>query len=188
MINEILSHINWVDLVAGGIFVRCIYSGVIKGAVVELFKLIGMFFATLLSLHYYVRFAEFLHQLVFIPMSIGEPLALFLLGLLVVIAFKFIRDGLTVLLKAEAGGWVSKGAGGLLGLIRAALVGGLVMTFLFSTNQDTVAKFIRSSYSGSFLAEVSLKVYDAGYNVVVSNLFPGENKGELKFMMKEHGK
>lgn len=181
MFNEILSRVNWVDLLVGGIAIFCVYNGIIKGGVVEFFKVLGMLFSTFLALHYYGQLAEILHHLIVLPMRISEPVAFVLIWGLVVLAFKFIRDGLTVMIKSEGSGWIHKTGGALLGLVRAVLIGGLTMALFFVTNDDILIKFAQKSYSGLRLAHLSLNVYDRGYDMI-SLLFPGEKKSELKLM------
>ena len=185
MLKEILVNLNWVDILTGCILVRCIYSGVKKGLVFELFKWLGMLFATFIAIHYYVRLALSLQHLVMLPTVMGEPLAFIFLWLMVVGIFKLIRDGWMIILKVEPTGAVQKWGGLILAFPRAALISGLILILIFIIGHPFLTKGVRNSLSGFPLARLSIRIYEGSFNLVVSKLFLGEKKNEKTSQFKD---
>jgi uncharacterized membrane protein required for colicin V production len=177
MFNEILSNVNWVDILIGFIIVRSVYIGASRGLVIELFKLLGIFFATFITLHYCGKLAALFQGNVGIPLWIVELLAFLILWFAVVLIFTLIREGWLLLLKVEAATAIlDKWGGGLLGLIRGLLVCGMTILLLLISGNGYLETSVHQSFSGFYLMDLSPQVYSASYDGLVKKLFPDEKK------------
>ena len=190
MINNILSDLNWVDILMGCIILRCIYMGARKGLVAEFFQLIGAFFATFIILHYYIKFANFLHYALSTPADFNELVGFILLWLIVFVIFKIVCEGWMFILKGEPHTLINKWGGVLLAIPRAALVCSLTFVLLFIANNKLLVKMSRSSLTGYYLIPLSAYVYETAYEKMVVKVFPAEEKNEkvLKLIKGEDKK
>jgi len=160
----------------GCIALRCLYIGVTKGFVVEFFKLMGMVFASVVTLHYYIKIAQFLHPIIPIPFVYNEMIAFLFVWFVTVLIFKIIRDGLMILINIEAHPIINKAGGTAVSLIRAALVCSLTFSFIFVTGNKFLIKSARSSVSGYYLVELCPRIYWTTYSNFIEKLFPKDKK------------
>ena len=184
MFSEILVNLNWIDILMGCIFVRCVFIGATNGLVIELFKLLGMLFASFTTLHYYVRFARFLHQTLAVHAVVNILLSYVLLWLFVVLIFKIFRDGWMIVLKTEAHASINKWGGFFFGLIRGVLVCGLTFQLLFVSDNKYLMKNAKTSMSGFYLMDLSPGIYGGFFDNFISKIFPQEGKNEEVFKLK----
>lgn len=174
MFKDILSVVNWVDILAAGIFVRCIYVGAKKGLVVEIFKFFGMIFAIFVTLHYYLRFSLFLKKHIISTQTINEFLAFVLLWGVSIVIFKIVREGYMLVTRAGQATAVTKFGGILLGVVRGALICGLLFLLLCVPGNPYLIKKIKTSWTGTGFVQLSPRIYRVSYNGFVSKFFPGE--------------
>src|SRR3990167_12283 len=176
MIKDIVSTINFIDIVMGLILLRCIYAGSTAGLVIEFFKLLGMLFATFITLHYFTPFGEFLNRMVFIPLNFTDVISFVTLWILVVLVFKVIRDGWMLLIKTEAQEAFNKIGGALTGIFRGGLVCGVATLMLFFAGNNYLIKSVNLSFSGVYLTHFSTAVYESTFDNFVAKFFPKEKK------------
>ena len=188
MFREILSSVNWIDILIGCIVARGVYIGEKKGAVVELFKLCGMLFGTFIILHYYMRFAQSLHKMTAIPIAVNRFLSFIFLWLIVVVVFKIIREGWMVIFKPKDPSTASKWGGAFLAFVRSSLVCGLMFLLIFASGNEYLRTKARNSFTGFYLADFSPSIYEFIYNGVISRLFPEEQKNNDVFRLKDRPK
>jgi uncharacterized membrane protein required for colicin V production len=185
MIKDILLNFNWIDALIGAFIIRCVFIGLARGLIIEFFKFLGIVFATIITLHLYVRFGRFLHQTIRVPNNITELLAFFLLLVAAILIFKMIREGWMVLHKNEETTRVSRIFGGLLGMFRGLLVAGLVFVMLFLSGNEFLKKSGRQSFSGFYMEELSPRLYEVTFEGIIVKLFPEEKKNEKLFILFE---
>ena len=176
MIANILSSINFIDILMGLILIRCMYMGSTAGLVVEFFKLVGMLFATFITLHYFIAMGEFLNRVIFIPLDLTEMISFLLLWMLVVLVFKVVRDGWMLLIKTEAQEAFNKIGGAVAGIFRGALVCGLTTLVFFLSGNHYLIKSVNTSFSGFYLTHFSTSVYESSFDGLISKFFPKEKK------------
>ena len=98
MPEQIILRLNWVDIVCVVILARAVYIGLHHGIVIETFKLFGVFSAVVIAMHYFAAMTNFLH----LPEDFGFFVSFVLMVAIIITVFKFIRDGVLVLIKVEA--------------------------------------------------------------------------------------
>ena len=184
MFSKILSNLNWIDIVLVVIVLRVIYIGLKQGFVIEFFKLLGTFVASFIILHYYSAFGQVIHVYAFIPQAVQHAIAFLLLWFLVVLIFKFIRDGWMLLFKGEAHPAIHKWGGFSFAVLRAALICGLTFLLIFMSGNSYLIKTAKQSYLSPYLADISPKIYGICFDNFVGKLFPNERKNVMVFPAK----
>jgi len=167
-------NFNWVDILIGCIIVRTVYVGRKSGLVPEIFKLIGVFCATFITLHYFVDFGNYLGNRLFFSDGVKEIVAFGLLAFSISLIFTLIREGWLIILKIEPPSFVDKWSGVVLSLIRAYLICGLVWLGLLVAGGKGIVRTTRTSLSSSFFKNTSSNIYKSCYSGFISNLFPHE--------------
>ena len=181
---EFFSQVNLVDLLAVVTLGWCIYGGIQQGVIVEFFKLLGIWGATLVSLHYYPSFGVLLHKMVGSPWGVSELVAFSILWGLVVVTFKFVRDGWLLILKPRSNyPFLNKWVGAILGIGRAFLTIGLIFIFIFLGGNQFFSRQALKSFSAEFLIDISPHIYGSCFDGFVANLFPHETKNEDVFKL-----
>jgi len=175
MLKEILNIINIVDILIIAVFIRIIWIAVIKGVMVEFFKLFAVFITCFVALHYFNQLAGVLKGFLTLPVSLIEILAVVILWAFITILFRFMREGWLASINPEGKVALSQRiAGGALALPRAVLVSGLIFFLIFVSGNVYLNKKARQAWSGFYFRDKALRVYMLVYSQIVSRLFTGE--------------
>ena len=185
MPTEIITNLNWVDILVGAILIRAVYIGVKRGFVVELFKLVGVLFAVFITLHYFSGTSKFLQDKLHLPQRASDLFSYGLLWAIVILAFKFIREGFTILFKIEAHSAFDKWGGLLTSVMRGLLLSSLAILFLRISAVEYFTKNLEKSFTASHIVSLSPKVYEATYNNFVSKFFPSEELNKSVFKLTD---
>lgn len=174
MNEDILASFNWLDLLMIIVMIGVVFRGTVQGFVVELFRMIGTVFATVVVLHYYVRGAESLTGLAPLPEKIAEIFCFILIWVSTILIFKLIREGWLLVLKSEAKSGFSQWLGGFVAVVRCAFICGLLFFFIFLVGNRTLNIFAKKSVTGFYLLDLSPRVYKAAYDGILIKFFPEE--------------
>jgi uncharacterized membrane protein required for colicin V production len=174
---------NLVDLLMVCIVARGVYIGKKNGFVTEFFKLLGIFFATIITLHYYVRFGNFLSKLL-VPVAIQEILAYGILAVFITLLFSFIREGWLTILKVQIHDLVDYWGGLFISLIRVYLLCGLTILALIISGQQQLALNAKLSLSGQYLITSLPNIYKTSYTGFINKFFPQEPINNKVFHLK----
>lgn len=185
MIDKIVSQLNWVDAVIITVFLRVVYLGFRKGFMVEAFKLLGTFFAIFVSLHYCGKTSEFISTHSPMPIDFAYFISLLSLSVIVLVLFKFLRDGLLTLMKVQPLELLDKWGSFVLGLIRGLFVTSLISLIIFLSTIGYFQKSVDSSFSGRYLLELSPRTYAFIFENIVSKFFPEEKLNLIIFKAVE---
>lgn len=187
MSENILTSLNWLDVLTIFVIIAILYRGAVQGFVVELFKICGAFLATVIALHYYGRAAEALYQTSALPIKWGETISFILIVILVILVFKLVREGWLLILKVEAKGAFSQWGGGFVAFFRSFLMCGLLFFMIALPDIKTINAFSKSSLTGHYFRDLSPTVYKASFDGVIQKFFPDEvfNEKALKIFEKE---
>ncbi len=188
IVSQMLAKINWVDILIVLVSVRIIYVGIKNGFIMELFKLGGVVFAIFISFHYYTKLSQILQNHSGISHGTADFLCFGFLWGVVVLIFKFIREGLMLVFKVEALSLVDQWGGLLLSIIRGALTGSLVLVFLQVSGVEYWKNHARKSFFSPYLAQLSPKCYEAAYERIVSKFFPTEKLNPAVLKLKSETK
>ena len=145
---EIITKINWVDVLVLIIMFRTSYVAFHDGLSHEILPLIGSFFIVILGLHYYGRVAHILYNSLGVaPIEILNFLSFIALGILVGLIFKIMRVFLDKIMKVTWHPFIEKLGGLAAGLAKGAIVTSVVLV--------TIA-FLPFSYIHRSIADKSL--------------------------------
>ncbi len=178
---EFLKKINWVDIFVILIFLRTIYIGLKRGLIVEFFKLLGVLVAATISFHFYTRIADFLNSKGPLPLDLADFFSLLVLSSVVILFFKFFRDGFNILIKAEVKPFFDKSAGFILSALRAFALSSLILVIMFFTNIDYLKASVKDSFSQSFLLRLSPRIYSSCFEGLMAKFFPDEQLNTTVF-------
>lgn len=184
---DILSSFNFIDIIVGLVIIRCVYAGATAGLVVEFFKLVGMFFAAFITLHYFSAVAQLLERLIGLPLNMVELVAFVGIWILVVFIFKVIRDGWMVVIKTEAQEAFNRWGGAITGIFRGLLVASMTILVLFLAGNQYVIRSVNASFSGFYLTDFAPAVYQSCYDDFVGKLFPKEKKNLRAMTIRSAG-
>jgi len=176
---------NWIDLFMVLICGRVVYTGVHSTIPVEGLRLIGVFVATFITLHYYYRFAQFIYRALGTPEWMNVQIAIILLWLTVFIAFKLAGTGWSLILKGKPRPRLDKWGGGLIAAVRAVFICGLMYIALLASGNATITELTRNSYFARYLLRFSPAVYATCYDKFISKYFSGEKLNRELFDMLE---
>lgn len=182
---EIVSSLNWVDILAGIILIRAIYVGIRRGFVVEILKLIGVLCAIFIALHYYTGVSAFLQSKVHLPKAPSDFFSYGFLWAIVILIFKFIREGLTILFKIEAHSVFDKWGGLVLSLVRGLLLCSLTILLLRLSTIEYLTKNLERSLSAGRLVNLAPQFYESCYDNLVSKFFPSEELNKFVFPLAD---
>ncbi len=167
---NILQRLNWIDLLVCGIFVRIIYAGMKAGLAAEFIKLMGLVFGSIIALHYYVS----LNQVFGMPPEFGYVFFFALLLTVFISSFKFVRDGLFILIRPEAHPLVDKWGSLLIAVFRGLLACSLIVIFLRLTGISYIQRMTTSAITGNIAARFAPSIYENTYEGMLKKLFPTE--------------
>jgi uncharacterized membrane protein required for colicin V production len=175
--RQILSQFNWFDIFALIIICRISYVALKTGFTTEIFKLLGIIFATYLALHYFSTLSEFVHGrlgLKIISLVLLDLLAFIFLVLIGVVIFVFLRLTFLRFLKMEAVPHLQRWGGFVLGFIRSFFVIGLISFLFVAFNLTYLERGVRLSYSGGQFFALAPRCYKWIWNNLTSKFMTQE--------------
>jgi uncharacterized membrane protein required for colicin V production len=177
MLLNIISQLNWVDLVIIILLFRIGYIAIKNGLSVEIFKLLGTILAIYASLHYYTITSDYVRSLINkeeVPLEFLDFLSFSVLAILSYLAFVLLRSIFYRFIKMEAVPRLNKWGGFVLGLGRAFLLVGLVVFALVISSVTYLRNSAAGSYSGRRLFNVAPSAYSWLWNSIASKFMSGE--------------
>ena len=128
---EIITKINWVDVLVLIIVLRISYIAFQDGLSHEIFPLIGTVCTLVLSLHYYNKISVFLTtNLAKIPVETANFLSFFVLIIAIGLLFKLIRLIVDKIIKITWNPLIEKFGGLFAGILRALAVASTVLIII----------------------------------------------------------
>jgi len=173
-INVVDGGINAVDLFMAIIVAAVICMGRKDGIVAEIIKLIGIFFTVFITLHYYVRFADFLRVQFFGKDAETELFAFTLIAVAVSVSFIFITKGWSLILEIKSIAVIDRWGRLIFSLIRSYFVGSMVFLALILSQHATVTPLAQKSVCAILFHNGAVNLYKASYSFLIEKYFPGE--------------
>jgi len=189
MLLNIISQLNWVDLVIIILLFRIGYIAIKNGLQVEIFKLLGTILAIYASLHYYTITSDYVRSLINkkeVPLEFLDFLSFSVLAILSYLAFVLLRSIFYRFIKMEAVPRLNKWGGFVLGLGRAFLLAGLVVFALTVSSITYLRNSAAGSYSGRRLFNVAPAAYSWLWNSIASKFMSGEKFNETIAEVQEN--
>jgi uncharacterized membrane protein required for colicin V production len=128
---DIVTRLNWVDILVVIIVFRVSYVAFQDGLSHQIFPLIGTIVTAVIALHYYHNAAILIYDnAVKLPIGLLDFLSFILLLLVVGLIFKLLRAVSEAIIKVTWHPVVEKAGGLLFGFMRASVVASLVLMIL----------------------------------------------------------
>ena len=176
MITHLIKSINWVDVALLVLLIRTIFVGVKNGFLSEFFKCLGVIIAVFLSLHYYSQLAQWVVLKTHINWAYWDLVIFAGIWLAVAVFFKFFRDMVLLLFKAETTHeGFDRYAAGIVAVGRGILVCSLSIFMVLLAQNTTMTRMTLRSYGYKIAGRASVMTYSFLYNNLVSKLFAGEH-------------
>lgn len=185
MLTEFISNFNWIDIFILVVLGRVVFLGMKSNLLTEIFSLFGTCAAVFITLHYYVRFAHFLHQMVFVPEMLADIFGFIILWLTVHVIFKIIISGWGLIVKTEAHPAVNQWGGLILGLARGALVGSLLLAMFIITGSHYIRQMVNRTLTGKVLIDLAPNAYSTIFDGVIAKYFPNEEINEQAISFRD---
>ncbi len=184
MVNEILSSVNWVDVLVIGIMVRTICVGFKSSFVVEFFKFLGILLGVFIILHYFSCVSKLFVKYLHFSKNFAEGVAFVFLWLAVILIFTLIRDGFLAVFKITTSQDLDRWGGSLLAMLRGLLISSLTVLLIQTSQAKFLTYQVRHSFSGGFLENVAPSIYQFFYKKVCKPIFNNEPFNQKAFSLK----
>jgi uncharacterized membrane protein required for colicin V production len=174
MLSKYLIGLNWMDFLIIGIIGRMCFIGIKTGAGIEIFKLLSLWFVTVVSFHIYTTpLSDYLNtKLPALPLDAGDVFVFCCLVTVITLLFRVIRESFFLLVKIEANNVIDKWAGIMLGCLRGfwiASIGLFIMTISTSEYLEVSAK---SSIIGHKLLSIAPHIYRGSAEGFINRIIP----------------
>ncbi len=159
-----ISRVNWVDVLFLIIILRSIYVGAHRGFFTELFNVLGVGIAIVLSIHFYSSGANFLLKYLFIPLNISNLVSFLLIALCVYLLFQLVESIIKKLVKVEVlpdfNKVISKIGGPVIGFCKGVAVSIFIFLVLLLIPIGYVVNSAKAnSLSGEFFSQAAATLY-----------------------------
>lgn len=186
MFTDIISNINWIDVLIVLCVCRVIYIGTKSGFVVELLKFIGLLFAVFVTFHYYSDLAKFLHNSITLSSVYLEILCFGFLLSVILFLFKLIREGMMIILKVQAHPILDKWGGLVISVLRGFFVASLILVFSQILQIQYIDKTIKQSFFSDYLHDIAPNFYRTCYSSFIEKLFQSEKLNPSVFKLNNN--
>jgi len=176
---ELLSRVNWVDVLVVILLIRITYTSSHIGVGKQILPLLLLVLILLLTLYNYKDIASFFTNRYSFTPSVCEFLTFTLMAFVFFLIYHFVSrvTGLA-LFSGEAGAapGMEKIGGAVLGTLRSFIIIGMVLMGLLMAPVKFTEDGVRNSYSGFFFIEMDLKFY----NFATGLIFKGDEEARRR--------
>ncbi|MGE5279413.1 MAG: CvpA family protein [Deltaproteobacteria bacterium] len=183
MLTKHLTGINWVDLLILGTVLRMCYIGIRTGTGIELFKLLSLWFVTVIAFHVYTTpLSDYLNaKLPALPLDAGDFFVFGVLVTVVTILFRIIRESFFLLVKIEAKNTLDKWMALALGCLRGFWVASIALYIMTISTIQYLEVSVKSSLFGSRVLRMAPAIYENSVTGLLNKILPyGEPNGEVE--------
>jgi uncharacterized membrane protein required for colicin V production len=174
MPTEIITSLNWVDILLLITIIRIVYIGAKRGFAVEISKLCGLALSVVVAYHYYSALANIVSASSPLPAGFSSLICFISLLAIVNLLFALFRQGVALIVKVEPIPFLNTWGGALLGALRSWIFCSLFLYILFISGFGYIEKSARQSYSAAYFANVAPAIYTFSFESIISKFFPGE--------------
>lgn len=179
-----VSKVNWVDVLFLIIILRGVYTGAYRGFFTELFNVLGVCVAIVLSIHFYSSGANLLLKYLFVPFNMSNLISFMLIALCVYLLFQLVETIIRKLVKVEAlpdfNKAVSKIGGPIVGFCRGIAVSIFVFLVLLLIPMDYVVNSAKvNSFSGKFFSQAATTLYQKTVSI-----FPSASPADIDLLLE----
>jgi len=174
MIKEIVSNLNWLDIVIIILFLRMTYSGLMKGFPTEIFKIIGILIGAIFSLNYYPALGALINSKIKLSQELVEFNSYLVILFSGIICLALLRDIVLKFVKIEAVSSLNKWGGIFLGLVRSAIVISAIFYSFLIINNEYLKTSLKKSYFSKNIIKIDAKIYEFTWQNLVIRFSPEE--------------
>jgi uncharacterized membrane protein required for colicin V production len=158
---EIVSKINWVDVLVAILMIRMSYVAFKEGLSHEIFPFFGAIAMVMIALRYYMSIGSFISQnIIGLPVEVSNFLSFLALVLAVGFAVKFLGVVLEKIIKVQWHPLIEKFGGLIIGITRAYIITGLILMTLALMPLPYLQWSIRDkSLTGKYVVMAGPEVY-----------------------------
>ncbi len=128
---EIISRVNWVDLLVVIIMLRTIYVSFQDGLSHSVFPLFGSILKLVLALHFYSMLGSVLHvSIALVPVSVCNMASFLAIILIMGLVLKLLKNLIDAIIKVTWHPLIEKIGGVAVGALRGAVSASIVLIFL----------------------------------------------------------
>jgi len=161
-----LTKFGWVDIVFVTLLVRVCYIGFKNGFLSEIFRLLGLFSAFILSVNNYTLVSGFLLSHTKRGGLSLEVVSFLFIFLATLFMFKLIARVAGLLSNSENVSLSNRVTGLVIGLCRGALLISLIYTLFINSHVGYLSKSVREkSILSQYVAGIAPAAYDIGINL-----------------------
>jgi uncharacterized membrane protein required for colicin V production len=181
MPTEIITSLNWVDILLVIVIIRIIYIGAKRGFAIEISKLCGLLLSVVVAYHYYLALANIVTAHSPLPAGFSSLICFIFLLVIVNLLFALFRQGVALIIKVEPLPFLNTWGGALLGALRSWIICSVFLYILFISGFGYIEKSARQSYSAGYFAKAAPAIYSYSFESIISKFFPGEEANSAVF-------
>lgn len=187
MLTKYFIGINWVDFLLIALVLRMAYIGFRTGIGIELFKLFGLWLATILSYQFYTTpLSDFLNTKVpALPLDVGDVFVFVVVVIAVTIVVRIIRESFFLLVKIEGQNSFNKWGGLAVGCLRGLWIASLCLFIMTISTVEYLEVSAKSSLFGNNLINLAPSIYRGSYEGLILKFTPGGKINEEVFKAVE---
>lgn len=157
---EIISRINWVDILVLILMIRMSYVAFSQGLSHEIFPFFGIIIVVIFTFHYYTKLGEALSMGTNMVPEIANFIAFLLLVTVLGFLVKLLKSILDKIIKVEWHPVIEKFGGIFVGVIRAYIITSLILTVLALMPLSYLQWSIRErSLTGRYILMAGPEIY-----------------------------
>jgi len=165
------------------------YIGLKRGLAIEVFKLANLIFCSFVVLHYYYALGEFIHSKIpALPVNPAVIFSYIVLLAVITLLFRILREGFFVFVKSDIISNASRYAGLFVGFARGIIISSFIIFGLLISTIHYFELSARTSFFGSRVVSLPVKIYEVTFNGLTSKIFPDQffNQEVIKTLEKDH--
>jgi len=183
MLTKYLVGLNWVDFLVFGFILRMCFIGIQTGTGIELFKVLSLWFVTIITYHLYTTpLSDFLNtKLPALPLDAGDVFVFCCLVAVVTLLFRMIRESFFLLIKVEAKSSLDRWAAFGIGCLRGFWAASIVLYIMTISTIQYLEVSAKSSLFGHKVLRMAPAIYHGSVNGVLAKILPfGETNIEVE--------
>jgi uncharacterized membrane protein required for colicin V production len=187
MPTEIITRLNWVDILFLIIIIRIAYVGSRQGITVEIAKLVGLILSLVVAYHYYPALSNIVVSHSPFPAGFANLICFVFVLVFVNLLFALFRQAVALIIKVESTHFLNTWGGLLLGALRAWIFCSVFIYILFISGFGYIEKSARQSYSASYFAKTAPAIYSFTFESIIGKFFPEEKINSAVFEVIGNG-
>ena len=182
---EILTKINWVDVLVLILILRTSYVSLQDGLSHEILPLVGSLCMLVFSLHYYNKIALYLYNIGFtLPISVLNLLSFILSVVCIGILFRFIKAIIDNIIKISWHPLIERFGGLLAGVIRGVVLTSTILIIIVLIPLPYLQQSVRDrSMTGVYFLRIGPAIYEKAA-VFLPTVKVGGSPADTKELMK----